>query len=103
MLLRAASDENSFLYQRLYASEPALALTGQLLEFGDELGDGGGRRIDRLQSLLQHDEGQVQRVGPARLRMSLAFEQLEDRLGFVSRLVNGEGDVLVGHAHAGGI
>ena len=68
------------------AAAPVLA-GGRTLRpagFGDELRDGRGRRIDRPQSLLQQDERQVQRTGLARLRVYLAFEQLEDRLGLVS-------------------
>src|SRR6266853_1696841 len=103
MLFRIASHAKRLLDQRLDGGERSLALSGQLLKVGDELGDGRGRRIDRPQSLLQQDERQVQRIGLARLRVYLAFEHLEDRLGVVSRLVNGERDVLVGNAHTGAI
>ncbi len=102
IMLPRAGDAKCVFKQRLDRGERANALAGQLAELPDKLSDGRGRRIDRQQALLQHDERQVERAGAARLRVPLGFVLVENRLGFVSRLVHGEGDVLV-NDHAGGI
>src|SRR6267378_3074651 len=99
----SAGDAKRLVDQRLDRSGRALTLARQLRKLGNDLGEWWGRRIDRQQALLDHDERQVERAGLARLWVPLEFEPVENRLGFVSRLLNGTGDVLVGDAHASGI
>src|SRR6267154_1983643 len=101
--LSSAGDAKRLVDQRFDGSERTLTLARQLRKLGNDLGEWWGRRIDRQQALLDHDERQVERAGLARLWVPLEFEPVENRLGFVSRLLNGTGDVLVGDAHAGAI